>query len=419
MLNPYEIRKDFPIFERRIRGRPLVYLDSTATSQRPRQVIEAVNEFYRKYNANVHRGLHELSQEASEAYERAHEVIAKFINAYSWEEVVFVRNATEALNLVAYAWGMKNLEEGDEVVTTIMEHHSNLLPWWFICRLKKCKLKLVKLTNDYRLNYKELEESITERTKVVAVTHMSNVLGTINDVKRVVKIAKEVDAIVVLDGAQSVPHMPIDVRNLGVDFLAASGHKMLGPTGIGFLWGRKELLEEMNPFLLGGDMIKEVRFIGGKIHPKWNRLPWKFEAGTPNIAGGIGLAVAAEYLMRLGMENVRAHEVEIVKYLFKRIEEEELLSTYLRHYGPTDLKWKGGVFAFLLGDLDPNHTAFLLNLEGIAIRSGHHCAQPLHDYLGLTKGTARASFYIYTTNEDIDVFINALVKIVKAEIISR
>ncbi len=404
-FNPYEIRRDFPILEREVNGRRLVYLDNAATTQKPRQVIEAIKEYYEKYNANVHRGFHTLSQEASEAYEKAHETIAKFINAYSWEEVVFTFNSTESLNLIAYAWGFKNLREGDEIILTIMEHHSNMLPWRSIAKFKNAKIKYVDITDDGLLRYDQLEEMVSEKTRVIAVTMMSNVLGTINDIKRIAKLAHSVDAIIVVDGAQGVPHLPVNVRDLDIDFLAFSGHKMLGPTGIGVLWGRKDRLEEMMPFKVGGDTIKDVT-LDDVI---WHDLPWRFEAGTPNIAGGIGLAVAAEYLMRLGMENVRQHEIELTEYTLKRIREE--LSNEIEYYGPWDAQVKGGVVAFNIKDLHYHTVGKALDMLGIAVRTGKHCAHPLHYRLGI-NGTVRASYYIYNTREEVDILVEALKTII-------
>ncbi len=406
MFDPYEVRKDFPILERKVNGRRLIYLDNAATTHKPRQVIEAIVEFYTKYNANIHRGLHTLSQEASELYENAHEVLAKFINAYSWDEVIFCNNTTDAINIIAYAWGLKNLRKGDEILLTVMDHHSNMLPWRNVARLKGVKVKYVDITDDGLLRYEEFEEKISERTRVVAFPGMSNVLGTINDVKRIVKVAHEVDAIVVLDGAQSVPHMPTDVRDLGIDFLAFSGHKMLGPTGTGVLWGRKDLLEDMMPFKVGGDTIKDVTL----LDVVWHDLPWRFEAGTPNIAGGIGLAEAAKYLMRLGMENVRRHEIDLVEYTLKLIREE--IGDEIEVYGPLDPRVRGGVVSFNVRGLHHHVVGRALDaLFGIAVRTGMHCAHPLHYRLGI-DGTVRASYYIYNVREEIDELVNALKLIV-------
>ncbi len=404
-FNPYEIRKDFPVLERKINGKRLVYLDNAATSQKPKQVIEAIREYYEKYNANVHRGLHTLSQEASEAYEKAHEVIAKFINAYSWEEVIFTSNSTDSLNIIAYSWGLKNLKKGDEIIITVMEHHSNMLPWRIVARLTGAKVKYIDITDDGLLRYDQLEEAVSEKTKVIAVTLMSNVLGTINDVKRIAKLAHSVGAIIVVDGAQGVPHLPVNVKELEIDFLAFSGHKMLGPTGTGVLWGRKDLLEEMEPIKVGGGTIKDVTLES----VEWHDLPWRFEPGTPNIAGGIGLAVAAEYLMRLGMENVREHEKELTAYTLKRLEE---LGDDIEYYGPRDPEQKGGVIAFNIKGLHHHIVGKSLDMFGIAVRTGMHCAHPLHYRLGI-KGTVRASYYVYNVKEDVDALIDALKTIVK------
>lgn len=399
-FDPNDIRKDFPILNRRIRGRRLIYFDNAASTHKPRQVIEAIVDFYENHYANIHRGLHTLSQEASELYEEAHEVIAKFINAYSWEEVIFCNNTTDAINIAAYSWGLKNLEEGDEILLTVMDHHSSMLPWRNVAKLKGARIKYIDITDEGYLDYRDLEEKISEKTRVVAFPVMSNVLGTINDVERIVKAAHEVGAIVVADGAQSVPHMPTDVRRMGVDFLAFSGHKMLGPTGIGVLWGRRDILEEMMPFKVGGDTIKDVTL----DNVVWHDLPWRFEAGTPNIAGGIGLAAATRYLMRLGMENVRQHEKELVEYTFKRLRE---LGDEVSVYGPMNPEHRGGVVSFNIRDLHHHVVGYILDLYGIAVRTGMHCAHPLHYRLGLT-GTVRASYYIYNTKEEIDEFINAL-----------
>jgi len=399
-FNPYTIREDFPTLNRMVHGKPLIYLDNAATTHKPKQVIEAIKDFYEKYNSNVHRGVHTLSQEASSLYEEAHEVTAKFINAYSWEEVIFTKNATDSLNLVAYSWGLKNLKPGDEIVITIMEHHSNMLPWRNLELLKGVKVKYVDINDDGTLKYDELERMVNERTKIIAVTLMSNVLGTINDVKRIVKIAREVNAIVVVDGAQGVPHMPVNVRELGIDFLAFSAHKMLGPTGIGVLWGKKERLEEMMPLKVGGGTIKDVTLDS----VEWNDLPWRFEDGTPNIAGSVGLSVAIEYLRKVGMENVRQHEIELTRYTLKRFEE---LKDALTWYGPQELSMRGGIVSFNIEGLDHHAVGKALDLLGIAVRTGMHCTHPLHYRLGI-KGSVRASFYIYNVKEEIDTFVDSL-----------
>ncbi len=405
VLNVEEIRKDFPILNRVINGRRLIYFDNAATTQRPIQVVSAIARFYLQHNANVHRGFHTLSQEASEMFEEAHEVIAHFINAYSWEEVILTSNTTEGINLVAYTWGFENIGEGDEIILTVMDHHSNMLPWRRLAKLRGARIKYVDITDDGLLRYDMLEELISEKTKVVAFPMMSNVLGTMNDVKRIVKIAHEVGAIVVADGAQWVPHAPTDVRDLGIDFLAFSGHKMLGPTGTGILWGRKDLLEDLEPFKCGGDTIKDVT-LDSVI---WHDLPWRFEAGTPNIAGMIGLAEAAKYLMRIGMENVREHEKELVRHTLKRLEE---LGDEVEVYGPRDVNVRGGVISFNVKGLHHHIVGKALDLFGIAVRTGGHCAHPLHYRLGI-KGTVRASYYIYNTIDEIDEFIEVLKTIVK------
>ena len=408
MFDPYEVRKDFPILEREINGYKLIYFDNAATSQKPKQVIGAMKEFYEKYNANIHRGIHTLSQEASELYEDAHEEVAKFIGADGIEEVIFVKNTTEAINLVAYSWALNKLNEKDEVLTTLLEHHSNIVPWEILSRLRGFKVKYADINADGTLNYESLEQLMTEKTRIICVSHVSNVTGVINDVGRIAKLAHEQDAIIIVDGAQSVPHLPIDVKKFDVDFLTFSGHKMLGPTGIGVLYGKKELLEEMEPFLGGGSMIKSVRCQSpnGNCRIEWNDLPWKFEAGTPNICGGIGLAEAVKYLRRIGMENVHRHERELTGYTLKRLEELEKVE----FYGPRDASVKCGIIPFNVNGMNPHDVALMFDSFGIMIRSGYHCAEPLHRKLGI-KGSARASFYIYNTKEEIDRFIEVLKRI--------
>jgi cysteine desulfurase/selenocysteine lyase len=403
MLDPEDIRRDFPILSRLVNNRKIVYFDNAASTQKPVQVIRAMQEFYEKHYANVHRGLHTLSQEASKMYEEAHEVLAKFINAYSWREIIFVSNTTEAINTVAYGWGLWNIREGDEIIITIMDHHSNMLPWRLIAQLKRAKVKYIDITDNGYLRYDQLEETISERTRLVAFPIASNVLGTINDAKKIAKLAHEVGAVVVADGAQSVPHIPTNVRELGADFLAFSGHKMLGPTGSGVLWGREEILEEMKPFKVGGDTIIDVTL----DTVVWHELPWRFEAGTPNIAEGVGLAEAAKYLMRIGMENIREHEAELVRYTLKRFEE---LGEEVEYYGPRNPGDKTGVIAFNIRGLNHHTVGAALDMFGIAVRSGMHCAHPLHRRLRL-EGTVRASYYLYNTFEEVDYFIEALEKI--------
>jgi len=404
MLNVEKIRKDFPILKRKVNGKKLIYFDNTATTQKPIQVINAVAEFYREHNANIHRGVHELSREATELYEEAHRKVTKFINAKSMENIIFVRNATEAINLVAYSWGLENLTKDDEILLTVMEHHSNLVPWQFVAKKIGAKLKFVDINDDGTLKLEQLKTLINEKTKLVALTHVSNVLGTINPVETISKLAKEVNAVFLVDGAQSVPHMPVDVKKIDCDFLAFSGHKMLAPTGIGVLYGKKEILEEMSPFLYGGDMIHEVWL----KNSTFAKLPWKFEAGTPNIAGAIGLSAAIDYLQRIGMENVRRHEMKLTKFALEEMNKIENIQIY----GPQDVKIRGGVISFNIEGINHHDVAMLLDEFGIAVRSGHHCAQPLTRRLGV-KGTVRASFYIYNTTEEVNFFVNALKKIIE------
>lgn len=404
MFDPEEIRRDFPFLNRVINGRRIVYFDNAASTQKPIQVITAMEEFMKLHYANVHRGLHTLSQEASQAYEEAHELVAKFINASSWREVIFVNNTTEALNTIAYGWALWNLREGDEIILTVMDHHSNMLPWRLIAQVKNLVVKYVDITPEGYLNYDQYEELITSRTKLVAFPIASNVLGTINDAKRITRLAHEAGAVVVADGAQSVPHIPTNVRDLEIDFLAFSGHKMLGPTGIGVLWGKEELLEEMKPFKVGGDTIKDVTL----DTILWHDLPWRFEAGTPNIIEAVGLAEAVRYLTKIGMDNVRNHEIELVKYTLKRFSE---LGDEIEYIGPRNPVDKTGVVSFNVKELNHHTVAAALDLFGVAVRSGMHCAHPLHYRLGL-KGSVRASFYIYNTHEEIDYFVESLEKII-------
>ncbi len=410
--NVEKIREDFPILKRKIQGKPLIYFDNTATSQKPKQVIEAINNFYREKNANIHRGVHLLSQEASELYEEAHIKVAKFIKADKWREIIFVRNTTEAINLVAYSLGLWKLKEGDEIITTVMEHHSNIVPWYLISKIRKLKVKVVGVTSEGKLKKDELEQKINNRTRIVAVTHVSNFLGTINDVKEICEIAHEHGALALIDAAQSVPHMEINVKDMNCDFLVFSGHKMLGPTGIGVLYGRRDVLDEMNPFLGGGDMISSVHYEKEEFKINWNELPWKFEAGTPNIAGGVGLSAAIDYLEKIGMDNVRKHEKELTSYALERMEE-ELEKTVI--YGPRNVEERGGIISFNIEGLSPHETALLLDEQGIAVRSGFHCAQPLHELkeVKAVSGSTRASFYLYNTKDEIDKFIEVLKQIEK------
>jgi len=408
MLDPYKIREDFPILKRKINNHPLIYFDNAATTQKPKQVIDAIKEFYENYNANVHRAIHTLSQESSELYENAHEEVAKFINADGMEEIIFVRGTTEAINLVAYAWGLRNLKSEDEVLVTLMEHHSNIVPWEMLSKIKGFKVKYAEVNDDGTLNYESFENAISDKTKIVCLAHVSNVTGVINDVKRVAKTTHEYGALVLVDGAQSVPHLPVDVKDLDIDFLAFSGHKMLGPTGIGALYGKREILEEMEPFHGGGSMIKEVAFntMARRCSFSLNDLPWKFEAGTPNICGGIGLMAAVKYLNDIGMENVKKHEEILTEYAIGRMQE----CDGVKIYGPEDASLKCGILPFGVNGISSHDVALFLDSYGIMIRSGFHCAQPLHEKFEL-KSSARASFYIYNTREEIDRLVEALKEI--------
>jgi len=398
-LDVHRIRKDFPILERKVYGKPLVYLDNAATSQKPRQVIDALVDYYENYNANIHRAVHCLGEEATAAYEEARAKVAKFINAPSPESVIFTRNTTEAINLVAYTWGRANVLEGDEILLTQMEHHSNLIPWQRLASEKGATVRYIELTDTQTLALDGLENLFDARTRIAAMPHVSNSLGTINPVKKIAAEARRNGTLFLVDGAQGAPHLPVDVQAIGCDFYAFSSHKMLGPTGVGVLYGRPELLEEMEPFLGGGEMIRKVTFEGAT----WNDLPWKFEAGTPNIADVIAFGSAIDYLNQLGMENVREHEIEITDYALTRLSQLEGIVMY----GPPDPRERGGVVSFNFGDLHPHDIGTVLDHHGVAIRAGHHCTQPLMRTLGVS-GTARASFYIYNIPEEVDVLIEAL-----------
>jgi cysteine desulfurase/selenocysteine lyase len=392
-----EIRDDFPVLRQRVHGKPLIYFDNAATSQKPRVVIEALNDYYVRYNANVHRGIHALAERATREYERARDRIAKFINAPSPQSVIFTRGTTEAINLVAYSWARSNLKKGDEILLTWMEHHSNTVPWYQVAEATGAVIKRMELNSDGTLEI----AAISPRTKLVAVTHCSNVLGTINPVKQLADAAHQVGALILVDGAQSVPHMAVDVQALDSDFYVFSGHKMCGPTASGILYSRRELLEAMPPFMGGGEMIREVRADSFTC----NDLPYKFEAGTPNIAEAIGLGVAVDYLQKVGMEKIRQHEKEITQYALDRLTDFPKLTIY----GPANVEERGGLISFTLADIHPHDLSTSLDQYGIAIRAGHHCAMPLHKKLGLAA-TARASFYLYNTRDEIDAFVNALHK---------
>jgi len=393
------IRSDFPILQREVYGKPLVYLDSAATSQTPRQVIDALVRYYESYNANIHRAVHALGEEATAAYEDAREKVARFIGASSAESVIFTRNTTEAINLVAYSWGRANVGEGDEIILTQMEHHSNLIPWQQLAAEKGATIRYIEVTPEGTLELGNLSDLFSARTKLLAMPHVSNSLGTINPAGEIVAEASKRGVTTLIDGAQAMPHMPVDVQAVGADFYAFSAHKMLGPTGVGVLYARTELLEEMAPFLGGGEMIRKVTFEGAT----WNDLPWKFEAGTPNIADAIAFGSAIDYLDALGMDNVRRHEVEVTAYALERLRALDDVTLY----GPADPEERGGVVSFNFGDLHPHDVGTILDRQGVAIRAGHHCTQPLMRCLGVT-GTARASFYVYNTQEEVDVLIEGL-----------
>jgi cysteine desulfurase/selenocysteine lyase len=396
-----DIRKDFPILSRQVHGKPLVYLDSTASSQKPVAVIEAMSTYYETTHANVHRGVYEISEEATARMEKSRVRVARFINARQSKQVIFTRNTTESINLVAYSWGNTNVAAGDLIVLTELEHHSNLIPWQLLAQRTGARLEFVPITDEGLLRLDIYEQLLQQQPKLVAFTHMSNVLGTINPAQQMIAQAHAAGATVLLDAAQSVPHLPVDVQALDVDFLCFSGHKMLGPTGIGILYGKRELLEAMPPFMGGGEMIRKV----GLRESTWNDLPWKFEAGTPAIAEAIGLGVAVDYLTELGMKNVYRHEQEITAYAMEQLHAVPELTIY----GPEAVR-RGGVVSFTLADIHAHDLASILDQEvGVAIRAGHHCAQPLLDRLGLVA-TARASFYVYTIPEDIDVLVQGLHK---------
>lgn len=399
-LDVARVRADFPILKRTIHGSPLIYLDSAATTQKPDVVINTISEYYRHTNANVHRGIYALSAQATELYEAARAKVAAFIGATSPEQIIFTRNTTESLNLVAHSWGLAHLQPGDEILLTEMEHHSNLVPWFLVAQKTGAVIRYLPIRDDGALSLEHWGERFTTRTRMVAVTQVSNVLGVINPIAEIAALAHQGKAIVVVDAAQSVPHTQVNVTALDADFLAFSAHKMLGPTGVGVLYGRRELLEEMEPFLGGGDMIRTVTLTGAT----WNDLPWKFEAGTPNVAGVIGFGAAIDYLSALSMDAVRRHEVSLTRYALERLRELDSIEVY----GPPDASRRAGVIAFNDRQIHPHDLATILDRRGIAIRAGHHCAQPLMERLGQTA-TARASFYVYNDRNDVDLFIAGLV----------
>jgi len=404
MRSAAEIRLDFPILAREVHGKPLVYLDSTASSQKPKAVIETMTEYYHLYNANVHRGVYEISEEATARMEKARVKVARFINARQSKQVIFTRNTSESINLVAYTWGSANIHAGDLIVLTELEHHSNLVPWQLLAQRTGARLEFIPVDDNGLLRQDVYAQLLEQKPKLVAFAQMSNVLGTITSAREMIAQAHAVDAVTLVDAAQSVPHLPVDVQELNADFLCFSVHKMLGPTGIGVLYGKRELLEEMPPFMGGGDMIRTVHL----RESTWNDLPWKFEAGTPAIAEAIGLGAAVDYLNNLGMENVARHEQEITAYALEQLRAVPGLTIY----GPP-AEQRGGVVSFTLGDIHPHDLASILDQEvGVAIRAGHHCAQPLMERYNLTA-TARASFYVYTVQADIDTLVQGLHKAIE------
>ncbi len=400
-LDVEKIRKDFPILKRRVHGKKLVYLDNAATTQKPQQVVDAVCQYYTNQNSNIHRSVHELAEEATEAFEASRDKIQRFVNARSREEIVFTKNATEALNLVARSTLEKFVKPGDRVVVTEMEHHSNFVPWQQLAKRRGVKFEIVSVNDDGEVDESDLETKL-RGAKILAFTHMSNVLGGITDAKRLTKLGQDHGALVAIDGAQSAPHLPINVQDIGCDFFAFSAHKMLGPTGVGCLYGRRELLEEMPPFLFGGDMIRDVQ----REETTWNDLPWKFEAGTSNIAGVIGFGAAIDYLADLGMQNVAYDERQLTKVALEELSKVKDIVIY----GPRDPRKRGAVISFNVGKIHAHDVASILDSEGVAIRSGHHCAQLMMQKLDVPS-TSRASFYLYNSTDDVEALCNALRKV--------
>lgn len=397
-MNIHEIRKQFPILDQKVNGKQLVYFDSAATSQKPIQVIETLEHYYKEYNSNVHRGVHTLGTKATDAYEGAREKVRKFINAKSMEEIIFTRGTTTALNTVAASYGLDNVKEGDEIVISYMEHHSNIIPWQQVAKKTGATLKYLPLQLDGTISLEDVRQTVTPNTKIVSIMHVSNVLGTINPVKEIGAIAHENGAIMIVDGAQSAPHMKVDVQDLNCDFYALSAHKMCGPTGVGVLYGKKELLNNMEPIEFGGEMIDFVDL----QESTWKELPWKFEAGTPIIGNAIGLGAAIDFLEEIGLHNIEKHEHELAQYALERLSEVDGVTIY----GP---KHRAGLVTFNIEDVHPHDVATVLDVEGIAVRAGHHCAQPLMKWLKASS-TARASFYLYNTKEEIDTFVESLIK---------
>jgi cysteine desulfurase/selenocysteine lyase len=401
-LDVYKIRQDFPILKRSLKnGKKLVYLDNAATTQKPMQVINAICKYYSEYNSNIHRAVYQIAEEATEEYEKTRDSICKFINARHPEEIIFTRNTTESINLIAHSWGKNNIRKGNKIILTDYEHHSNIVPWQMLCDAKGARINYMDTDDNGYLNLESLSNYLDDKgkTKLISLSHMSNVLGTIYPVKEIIKIAHEKSIPVVLDGAQSVPHMETDVQDTDCDFLAFSAHKMLGPTGVGILYVKKEILESMPPFITGGDMIKEVH----KNNTVFNDLPYRFEGGTPNIADVIGFNASIEYLNGIGMENIREHEIDLIKYLYDSIKDIK----NIKIYGPEIIKDRGGLVSFNIEGVHPHDCATILNDFGVAIRSGHHCAQVLMEKLDIVA-SSRASLYIYNTKEEVDIFVDAL-----------
>lgn len=425
MMDSWNVKKDFPIFNRKMDGKPIVYLDNAATTQKPRQVVDAIVNYYYNFNSNIHRGIYRLSEEATDIYNKSRANIQNFIGSGSDGSLVFVRNATEALNLVASGLS-RDLVAGDEIILSTMEHHSNIVPWQFL-QENGVKLRFVEFTKDWELNIKQFQDLLNKRTRIVSLTHVSNVLGTINPVRELVEIAHDNKSKFIVDGAQSVPHMPVDVSSIGCDFLAFSGHKMLGPSGTGGLYGKTEELDRMHPYMGGGEMIRQV----WKDHSTWNDVPEKFEAGTPNIEGAVGLSAAVDYLRNLGMDNVRGHERDLIKYTLEKEEERKIPG--LRSYGPRNTDRRAGVYTFNIGEVPcfdiqmkmsengvrvstgvhPHDVAQSLDKNNISVRSGHHCAMPLMNSVGVAA-TSRASFYIYNDKKDIDDLFDGIEMTAKA-----
>ncbi len=404
MLDPRKIKSHFPILSRQIKGKTLVYLDNASTTQKPKSVIQAITDYYENTNANIHRGIHALSEEATEAYEKVRLQTAKFINAQSEREIVFTRNSTEAINLVAFTWGEANIREGDEIIVSAVEHHSNLVPWQELCKRKKAKLLVIPLKADYTLDMEVFKQLLSAKTKLVAVSAMSNVLGLVPNFAEIITDAHKFNAKVLLDGAQFVAHRPTDVQKIDCDFLVFSSHKMLGPTGLGILYAKEEILTEMPPFLFGGDMVKVVDQKGAS----WNDLPWKYEAGTPNIADTIAFGKALEFLEEVGMENITKHDTKLLQYAIEKLSKYSQVNLHT----PRNIEEAGAVLSFTIEDVHPHDIASIFNEEAVAIRSGHHCAQPLMERLGI-PATTRMSFYLYNSEEDIDRAEIALQNVLK------